>query len=514
MFQLRYNEGGLDKVYQVTPGVTVVGRLPTCNLVISDISVSRKHAVLRLDDGGRLFLQDTGSRFGTYRNGQQVLIDEVPLTPTDALKFGEVVLALEQNVSEKDLLTENHEVAEGPGTILKKVGDEDQKTGSSSVSTDSLVRLLSDVGRTLLGSQSLPDILNRVVEMAFAAVPAERAFLLLRDSPDAELSARVLRKRDGSTPPNATLSRTVVRRVLRERISILAADAATDPKLGVTDSILSLSIRSFMCAPLWNRDDVIGVLYVDSPRISRFGPSDLDAFTALANAAAIAIEQARLSSQLLEETRRRERLQRYHSPAVVSRILHDSGADGAMHAQEREVSVMFCDLVGFTTLSEGLPPTQVANLLNSFLTSMTDVVFDNEGTLDKFIGDALLAVFGAPLEQPDHAIKAVMTAIAMRKALAELNERRGGQPLAMRIVINTGIGVTGDIGSPRRREFTVLGDVVNTAARMEDEIAGPGQIVIAASTYATVKDLIKARSLGTKILRGRATPLETFAVED
>jgi adenylate cyclase len=511
MFQLRYNEGGLDKVHQLTPGATIVGRLPACNLVISDISVSRKHAVLRLDEGGRLFLQDTGSRFGTFRNGQQVLIEEVPLAPTDTIKFGEVTLTLEQNVPEKELLTENHEVAEGPGTIVRKVADDDQKTG---VSTDSLVRLLSDVGRTLLGSQSLPDILNRVVEMAFAAVPAERAFLLLRDSPDAELSARVLRKRDGSTPPNATLSRTVVRRVLRERISILAADAATDPKLGVTDSILSLSIRSFMCAPLWNRDDVIGVLYVDSPRISRFGPSDLDAFTALANAAAIAIEQARLSSQLLEETRRRERLQRYHSPAVVSRILHDSGADGGMHAQEREVSVMFCDLVGFTTLCEGLPPTQAASLLNSFLTSMTDVVFDNEGTLDKFIGDALLAVFGAPLDQPDHALKAVNTAILMRKALAELNERRGGQPLAMRIVINTGVGITGDIGSPRRREFTVLGDVVNTAARMEDEIAGPGQIVIAHSTYQAVKDHVKVRPLGTKTLRGRATPIETFAVED
>ncbi len=511
MFQLRYNEGGLDKVHQLTPGVTVVGRLPACNLVISDISVSRKHAVLRLDEGGRLFLQDTGSRFGTFRNGQQVLIEEVALAPTDTIKLGEVTLTLEQNVSEKELLTENHEVAEGPGTIVRKVAGDDEKTG---VSTDSLVRLLSDVGRTLLGSQSLPDILNRVVEMAFAAVPAERAFLLLRDSPDAELSARVLRKRDGSTPPNATLSRTVVRRVLRERISILAADAATDPKLGVTDSILSLSIRSFMCAPLWNRDDVIGVLYVDSPRISRFGPSDLDAFTALANAAAIAIEQARLSSQLLEETRRRERLQRYHSPAVVSRILHDSGADGGMHAQEREVSVMFCDLVGFTTLCEGLPPTQAASLLNSFLTSMTDVVFDHEGTLDKFIGDALLAVFGAPLDQPDHALKAVNAAVMMRKALAELNERRGGQPLAMRIVINTGIGITGDIGSPRRREFTVLGDVVNTAARMEDEIAGPGQIVIAQATYLAVKDQIKARSLGTKTLRGRATPIETFAVED
>jgi adenylate cyclase len=145
---------------------------------------------------------------------------------------------------------------------------------------------------------------------------------------------------------------------------------------------------------------------------------------------------------------------------------------------------------------------------------MTDVVFDHEGTLDKFIGDALLAVFGAPLDQPDHALKAVRTAIAMRKALADLNERGGVPMLQMRIAINSGVGITGDIGSPRRREFTVLGDVVNTCSRMEGEATGPGEIVISGSTYASVKDQVKTRPLGTKMLRGRATPIEIYAVED
>ena len=264
-------------------------------------------------------------------------------------------------------------------------------------------------------------------------------------------------------------------------------DATTDPGLSVTDSILRFNIRSFMCAPLWSQDEVIGVLYLDSPKRGAFASADLDTLTALTNASAIAIEQARISSQLLEETKRRERLQRYHSPAVVSRIIH--GTEARLRARwrpERDVTVMFCDLVGFTTMCEPLTPAQSAALLNSFLTRMTDVVFEHEGTLDKFLGDALLAVFGAPFDQPDHPLKAVEAALAMRKALADLN-RSSIRSSQMRISINTGVALTGDIGSPKRREFTVLGDVVNTASRIEDEVAKPGEIVISGATYERIK---------------------------
>jgi adenylate cyclase len=300
---------------------------------------------------------------------------------------------------------------------------------------------------------------------------------------------------------------------MRERIAMLASDATTDPGLGITDSILRFNIRSFMCAPLWNRDEVIGVLYVDSPRSGQFTPADLDAFTALTNAAAVAIEQARLSNQLLEETRRRERLQRYHSPAVVSRIVNMVDGDNEISAQERDVTVMFCDLVGFTTLCENLSPAQAAAFLNSFLTRMTDIVFEHEGTLDKFLGDALLAFWGAPFDQPQHALRAIEAAIQMRRALADMNARTEGVKLNMRIAINSGVALTGDIGSPKRREFTVLGDVVNTASRMEDQVAGPGEIVISAATYEHVKGRINVRPLGPYQLRGRQAPLDVFAVE-
>jgi adenylate cyclase len=512
MLTLRYEQLGAEKTHRLKDGVSVVGRLPTCDIVLNDPSVSRRHATLRVEQG-RCYVQDSGSRFGTFINGEQILAtqDSAEVKPSDIVTFGELPVTIEQNLPETELLSDKHQVPEGIGVIVKPT----ESPSSQPVATaDShLIKLLADVGRTLVSAQSLPDILNRVVDLAFSSVPAERVFLLLRESADAALEARVLRQRDGTVPTNATLSRAVVRRVMRERLAILGQDATTDPGLSVADSILRFNIRSFMCAPLWSHDDVIGVLYVDSPKRSQFGGADLDMLTALTNAAAIAIEQARLTSQLFEETRRRERLQRYHSPAVVSRIVQGvDAADSAPVAQERDVTVMFCDLVGFTTLCEPMSPAQVASLLNAFLTRMTDVVFEHEGTLDKFLGDALLVVFGAPFDQPDHPLKAVEAALAMRQALAALNLQLD-QKLEMRIAISTGVALTGDIGSPRRREFTVLGDVVNTAARIEDEVAKPGEIVISGSTYVRVRDQVRARPLGTRTLRGRTAASEFFAVE-
>ena len=352
MLQLRYTELGAEKTHTLKPGVTLIGRLPTSDLVLADTTVSRLHARLRMT-GAECRLEDANSRFGTFLDGELVR-SEVVVPPGATIKLGETTLTLEQYVPEQELLSENHQVSEGPGTIIRAMPPASPRGGDGH-----LVRLLADAQRALLSTQSLNDVLAKVVDLAFTAVPAERAFLLLRESADEALVARVLRHRDGTIPANPTLSRMVVRRVMRERLAVLAADATCDPRLGVTDSILRFNIRSFMCAPLWDREEVIGVLYVDSPRSAQFVEADLDAFTALANGAAVAIEQARLAGQLLEETRRRERLSRYHSPAVVSRIIHAPEGSVGLEAQERDVSVMFCDIVGFTTLSERRDPEQV-----------------------------------------------------------------------------------------------------------------------------------------------------------
>ena len=220
---------------------------------------------------------------------------------------------------------------------------------------------------------------------------------------------------------------------------------------------------------------------------------------------------SRVAQQLMQETWRRERLQRHHSPGVIERVLRGTDADLRFMPQARDVTVMFCDIVGFTTLCEQMEPAVIGELLNSFFGQMADVIFDHEGTLDKFIGDAILAVFGAPFDQPDHAARCVAAALAMRKQLAHFNLEQP-RPIRMRTAINTGRALTGDIGSPKRREFTVLGDVVNIAARLEASVAQPDQIVISDQTRERLGEAFQLRPLGVVSLGGRESNLATFEV--
>lgn len=537
-------------------GDTLIGRAPSCDVVLNVNSVSRQHARITVTGDGRCVLADAGSRFGTIRNGTPV-VGRADLMVGDVFQCGQIALSIEQSVDAADLLSEAHEMLEDSGTLIRQIdadgarvgawarddvltpigealpdaraaidrrsGDDRRVATIPHAGTDRrsghdrrharVLRLLSEIGKTLISVQPLPQMLARVVDLVFDVLPAERAFLLLRDSSDQALTARILRNRDGSAPAQPTLSRTVVNKVMHERVAMLAADARYDSRLDGAGSIQAMNIRSFMCAPLWNRNEVIGVLYVDNPRSKRFLSEDLDVLTALAAYAAVAIEQARLSEQLLQETKRRERLQRYHSPGVVNRILHGgTGIDAPFMMQQRDVTVMFCDLVSFTALSEIMEPYQVAQVLNQFFTKMADVIFEFEGTLDKFIGDAILAVFGAPFEQADHADRAVEAAVAMQRTLEQMNREPGVRQMQMRIAINSGTAMAGDIGSPRRREFTVLGDVVTIASRIESSIAKPGQIVISRDTLDRLKRKVNATSLGQVELRGKQNEIEVFEV--
>jgi adenylate cyclase len=296
---------------------------------------------------------------------------------------------------------------------------------------------------------------------------------------------------------------------------VLSADALGDTRFDAANSLRLANIRSLMCGPLSTQNENIGVLSADTALAARFSEADLELFTALAHYASTAIAQARLAARVQEEMERRQRLARYHSPAVVEAVL--SGArseDVATDVQERDVSVMFADIVGFTTLAETMAPAAVAGYLNGFFSAVTDVVFAHEGTVDKFIGDAVLVVFGAPLTQADHAARAVAAAKDILSALAALNERRADMPpLRVRIAINSGAAIVGDVGSGKRLEYTVLGDVVNTASRMESSVARPNQIVISRATLDRLAPGVATTPLGTLQLRGRSAAVELFALE-
>jgi len=510
VFTLIYHLSGQTKRFPLPPGISSVGRAASCALVINDASVSRVHARFEVT-GDTCVVTDNGSTNGTFMNNEPVTVRT--LRDDDVVVLGRVPVQIEQSAADQLTFSEDHSIVDSGGTIFRSVAQTGHPVGEVAAVADAkrLLRLMSDVAGTLIRSQPLSEVLNRVVDLAFDTILAERAFLILIEQGTGALVPRVVRQRGSASVGATSISRTIVKRVLADRVAILADDVRSDASFNVAQSILVQAIRSFMCAPLWNQNEVIGILYVDTPLTQRFTAADLDLFTALSNYAAVAIEQARLNARLLEETRRRERLQRYHSPNVVTRILEGGeDADAPFIAQERDVTVLFADIVGFTTMAEGQPPGTVAQLLNIYLGVMSDIVFEHEGTLDKFIGDAVMAVFGAPLEQADHALRAVRAAQQMRGALERLNEGRA-VPIRMRIALNSGTALAGDMGSPKRREYTVLGDVVNTASRLE-KIAGPNEIIISAGTYERLDGRITAVDRGSVALRGRIQTVEIYEV--
>jgi adenylate cyclase len=229
----------------------------------------------------------------------------------------------------------------------------------------------------------------------------------------------------------------------------------------------------------------------------------------------VAIERARLNQKIVAEEKKRERLGRFLSPQVTNRILNTAESQGfALGIPEvKEVSVLFADIVGFTPMAEKMSPAAVSFLLNDYLSRMTEVIFKHDGTLDKFIGDAIMAVFGAPLDMSDHAARAIMTALEMLERLEEFNvERKEGPHLRIRIGINSGNAVAGEIGSINKKEYTVLGDTVNTAARLESSVAKPMTVVIGENTYEAVKDLFQCRSLGKVSLKGKEKEVVAYEV--
>lgn len=224
-------------------------------------------------------------------------------------------------------------------------------------------------------------------------------------------------------------------------------------------------------------------------------------------------------AQYLQERRERSRVTgifgRYVSKAVVQEIL-SSKEDIKVGGVRKDVSLMFVDIRGFTPMSEKMEPEDVINLLNEYLDLSTKAVFATEGTLDKFIGDGVMSIFGAPIEQLDHAERAIKSALLMRQGADELAQRlqeKYGRSVRFGIGINSGPAVIGNIGSHDRLDYTAIGDTVNLAARLESN-AKPGQILISKETYQRVKDKFRVIQLESIKVKGKENLVEIYQVEE
>ena len=536
MIQLFYEVDGRPQVYSLLKDEISIGRSSESDVVLNDFSVSRKHAVIvkKNDDWT---VQDNHSTNGIRVNGKTVT--DSAIKDGDEIGVGTFTLRLRDDPSIASY-------PRGPGkkestsTFIRPLEEFNQdfglekdlgppadstmfkKRGSLDLAYKNKVfEILVQVAKTLISADELEAVLEKVMDLIFEYLPVDRGFLLLADE-TGELKTRVARVKssrmtsmvsEGEVP----FSRTITDMVVRQKVAFLTSDAQKDDRFDMGQSIRIQHIRSAMCVPLWDRGTVIGVIHVDSPiYVGTFKSEDLDLLTALANFAAVAIERASLHDRVEQDKRIRTRLERYHSPAVIEEIIADSSGTGSLErARTKNVTILFADIVGFTTLSEKMAPDAIATLLHTFFTITAEAVFSVDGTLDKFIGDEAMAFFGAPIDQEDHAWRAVHAAWKIRDALEGWNRQResaGEKRLEVRIAINSGEVVVGEIGSDRRVDYTVLGNAVNIAARIEEYVAAPGDIVIGPETFDAVKDRVKAAQMGFFALKGLASQVPLFKV--
>jgi adenylate cyclase len=373
-------------------------------------------------------------------------------------------------------------------------------------------QFLIRLARDLIAAGAVGDALEHTLAVAFEALPVHRGFVMLRSN-DGGLRCEITRVRDHvehRPAAGAPASDAIIQRVVAERVGLCTSDALADERLKTTDSIWLHGIRSAMCVPLWSGEDVIGVLQVDSPvSVGAFGEHDLDFLMALGNLTAIAVERIR-------EREVRQRLQRYHAPAMLEQVMRETGSPEQVRPlAHADVTVLFADLSGFTALAESMPLEQVADVLAGFCGRVADAVFAEGGTVDKFMGDCVMAFFGAPIPAPDHATHAVQAALRIHGGMTLWNQERvpAGLPaLQARIGINSGPVIVGDIGSPERSDYTVIGNTVNVASRLEQQVAEPGEIVFGDATRQQLPVEFECEPLGEVALRGLGRGVNAFRV--
>ncbi|MFH1077701.1 MAG: adenylate/guanylate cyclase domain-containing protein [Patescibacteria group bacterium] len=216
-----------------------------------------------------------------------------------------------------------------------------------------------------------------------------------------------------------------------------------------------------------------------------------------------------------ERARLRNAISRYVTPSVVSRILKDPSML-KLGGEKRRMSVLFSDIRGFTSIAESMPPERLVEVMNLYLTRMTDVVFEHEGVLDKYIGDAVMAFWNAPIDQKDHALRAVCTAVAMQEEVTDLNRSKTlpkGVTLRIGVGINTGEMIVGNMGSEARFDYTVIGDNVNLASRLESLTKEYGVgILVSEATYLLVKDQVLARRIDRVAVKGKIAPVLIYEI--
>ena len=534
------------QVVKINKEHMTVGRRDDNDIIIDDVFVSRLHIKVE-KKGDKYTIKDTKSRYGTYVNGDRIAekqltygdeiqigntlitfvdektLDHIPQRKTPSRRFGgdydfaSRIEAIKQQISKgaakKDIM---HSLNE-----LKTSIAVNQDKYSEAERSKEIASTLCEVGKIINFVFDLNVLLNLLMDLALKILQARRGFIILHDEVSSELKVKVARNMGGELEVSKTtgISQTIAWETFKTGQVIATEDAMSDERFRSQESVISYAIGAVICAPLIAKEKgKIGAIYVDNPVTQeQFDKGDIEFMISFANQAAIAIENAQLYEKIKEEEKIKARLQRFFSPTVVQKIMM-SEEGLTLGGEARIATILFCDIRGYTSLAERIDTLVAVEILNDFLSSMTDIVFLHEGTLDKYIGDCVMAIFGAPVAHNDDPVRAVKAALDMKQRVVDLKtiwrekmDVPEVESFDIGIGIHTGEVIAGNIGNINRMEYTVVSKAVNLASRLENN-AQPGQILISKDTFEKTKDHVKTKKLPSVQLKNISKPVEIYEV--
>ncbi|MCA8922447.1 MAG: FHA domain-containing protein, partial [Planctomycetes bacterium] len=540
------NGDASNRTFRITGGEQV-GRDPTNAIQVQDPGVSRRHFQFRVE-GAQVWLEDLGSSNGTYVNNQRIdrhllrerdlisvggiqiqysVSDHAPLntsSSSDEISLGSfgrdsnlahpgaAPAAEDQSVVLKDDVEEEEapedysmdaSIVFDPSMLTKGIENPDARAEA----LQKRLGIMFSIAQALGAVRTLEELCEKIMDELFTVFPqADRGFILIGDTFEA-LEPIVIRNRDKNAAGKIQMSRSIARKVFAEKQAILSQNAMEDDRFAGGASILNFRILSLASAPMVFQDETYGLFHLDTQdRQRKFTPDDLNLMVGIAAQAATFIKNHK-------QAEARANLERYFSPDLAQSVASGE-IDLKLGGDMKTGTVFFSDIIGFTSMSEALSPTQVVAKINRYMKYMVDIVFKYKGSVDKFIGDCIMAVWGVPIALDHEAVNAVSAAVEMQNALFLFNcelKAEGSTPIYMGIGLNSGSFVAGNMGHERRMEYTVIGDNVNLAQRVESK-AGRGMVLITPTTHERCEDRVLACKLAPVELKGKALPVETYCV--
>ncbi len=534
-----------------------VGRHPNSAIQLLDTVVSKEHCIIE-QQGPSMVLRDLGSMNGTYINGERVVGSRM-LRLGDEIRLGHTTFQFDDGSAPFQFMppppspgvihhpfVANFDPATGapliggtPQWMMKKpvadhlvsvddskhaIGQQVAAQSKEFLPFDEAARdnaaLRLDYERLRITWELLREIglerdfdtlLVKILVALFRFVDADRGVILLKE-PDGTLTPRAHRRRDGANVP-INISSTILAHVTSQRAGVMTHDAGSDFGAGGKSMFLN-RITSAIVVPLLHDKDVIGALWLDSERIASFKAKDLELLTAVGNQVAMLISNTMLGLKVQQEIMTRDRFSRLLSPNVAEQVISGKLDIKKGGIQVPVATVFNSDLRGFTRMSEETTAEAMVELLNEYFELMVECIFKFEGTLDKFMGDGIMAFWGAPAFHADDAVRCVQCSLEQLEVLDQLNGHRrsfGAPPLAAGIGIHTGGLISGYVGSSKSLSYTVIGDTVNTSARLCGIAAG-GQILVSEATAMALGGRFPLQSLPDAVLKGKEKPMKLYEV--